>query len=88
MAGFIDAEGCFRIKIESNTTIKLLFEITQKDFELITRIRDLFPNLLANTRVDRGVSRLGFSANLARKQLIAYLKLNPLKSHKRFVLSK
>lgn len=88
LAGFIDAEGCFRIKIESNNTIKLIFELSQNDVDLITNIRNLFPSLLKNIWMDRGTSRLSFSGKSARLQLINYLNLNPLKSHKRIVVLK
>jgi hypothetical protein len=88
LAGFIDAEGCFRIKIESNDTIKLIFELTQNDADLITKIRDLYPDLKNNIRVNGGTSRLAFSGKSPRSQLINYLNLNPLRSHKRIVALK
>ncbi len=88
LSGFIDAEGCFRIKIENNNTIKLIFELSQNDEELISLIRDLFPSLKNNIWLDRGTSRLSFSGKPARYQLLEYLKLNPLLSHKRVVLIK
>lgn len=88
LAGFIDAEGCFRIKIESNGSIKLIFELSQNDVDLITKVRDLYPSLKNNIWMDRGTCRLSFSGKSAREQLINYLNLNPLISHKRIVLLK
>ena len=88
LAGFIDAEGCFRIKIESNGSIKLIFELSQNDIDLITKVRDLFPSLKKNIWMDRGTSRLSFSGKSAREQLIQYFNLNSLISHKRIVFLK
>lgn len=88
LSGFIDAEGCFRIKFEKNNVIKLIFEITQKDSQLILNIRDLFPSLIHNIRNDRGITRLAFSGKKPREKLIKYLSQNELKSHKRIILKK
>lgn len=88
LAGFIDAEGCFRIKLESNDSIRLIFELSQNDVDLITKIRDLYTSLKNNIRMDRGTSRFSFSGESARKQLINYLNVNPLRSQKRIVLRK
>jgi hypothetical protein len=90
LAGFIDAEGCFRIKIESNesASIKLIFELSQNDVDLISKIRDLYPSLKNNIWMDGNTCRLSFSGKLAREQLIQYLNLNPLISHKRIVFLK
>ena len=88
LSGFIDAEGCFRIKFDKNNTVKLIFEISQEDADLITNIRDLFCSLKDNIRLDRGVTTLSFSGDNPRKSLISYLKANPLKTQKRIVLAK
>lgn len=88
LAGFIDAEGCFRIKKENNNTYKLIFEITQKEEEIIISIRNLLKSLKHNVRKDRSVYKLEFSKKEARKTLIKYLKINPLRTQKRIVLKK
>lgn len=87
-SGFIDAEGCFRIKFEKNDTVKLIFELTQKDSYLIYNCRNLFTSLLGNVRFDRCVYKLSFSGKVSRLELINYLKKYPLVSHKRIVLHK
>ncbi len=86
LSGFIDAEGCFRVK--DDNSVKLIFEITQKDEHVIRGIRDLFKSLKGNIREDRGVWRLEFSQKEARIELERYLRIYPLKSHKRIVLDK
>jgi len=53
LAGFIDAEGCFRIKFEQNDTIKLIFELIQKEKPILEQITLLFPSLKGNLRLDR-----------------------------------
>ncbi len=88
LSGFIDAEGCFRIKLESNNTIKIIFELSQNNSEIITLIRDLFPSLKNNIWFDRGTSRLSFSGMPAKEQLIEYLNRHPLLSHKNIVFLK
>jgi len=87
-SGFIDAEACFRIKFEKNNTVKLIFELTQKDEKLIINCRNLFKSLKGNIRKDRSVYKLSFSGADARNQLIKYLNKFPLKSHKRIVYLK
>ena len=91
LSGFIDAEGCFLIKIEKDPArnIKLIFEITQKllDENIILDIRDLL-NLKRNIYVDRTVVKLSFSGKNPRKKLIKYLDLHSLKSKKRIVYIK
>jgi len=88
LAGFIDAKGCFRIIIESNNTIKLNFELSHNDSELISQIRDLFPNLKNNILLDVDTARLSFSGKPARDKLREYLKIKPLFSNKRIILIK
>ncbi len=87
LSGFIDAEGCFRIKIESNNTIKLLFEISQKDSELIHSIREIF-NLKSNIWFDKEICKLAFSGKMPKGLLIDYLNKFPLKSHKQIIFNK
>jgi hypothetical protein len=88
LSGFIDAEGCFRIKFELNNTIKLIFEISQKEKLILEQIKLLFPSLKGNLRQDREHWVLSFSQQQARKQLTVYLNQHPLKSHKNIVYTK
>ena len=90
LSGFIDAEGCFRIKIEQDGNIKLIFELSQKQELVLKNIKELFPNLKGNLRHDltRDIWILSFSQKESRKQLIKYLARFPLKSHKNVVLQK
>ena len=90
LSGFIDAEGCFRIKIEQDGNIKLIFELSQKEYLVILNIKELFPNLKGNLRFDltRDIWILSFSQKESRKQLIQYLSRFPLKSHKNVVFNK
>lgn len=88
LAGFIDAEGCFRIKFESNNTVKLIFELSQKELIVLEQIKVLFPSLKDNIRQDRENWVLSFSQLQARNDLIRYLTIHPLKSHKNVVFTK
>lgn len=92
LSGFIDAEGCFRIKIEeqnSNKNIKLIFEISQKtlDSKIIYNIRDLL-HLKKNVYEDKTVTRLYLSGKQSRQKLIKYLDSYTLKTEKRIVYLK
>lgn len=90
LTGFIDAEGCFRIKIEQDGNIKLIFELSQKENLVLQNIKELFPNLKGNLRHDisRDMWILSFSQKETRKQLIKYLMIHPLKTHKNVVFKK
>ena len=88
LAGFIDAEGCFRIKLEQTGSIKLIFEVTQKEKHILDKIKELFPSLEGNIRQDREHYVLSFSQLKARLLLIKYLTHYPLKSHKHIVYLK
>ena len=90
LSGFIDAEGCFGIKIEQDGNIKLVFELSQKEELVLKNIKELFPNLKGNLRHDltRDIWILSFSQKESRKQLIKYLARFPLKSHKNVVYNK
>jgi hypothetical protein len=74
--------------LESNNTIKIIFELSQNNLEIITLIRDLFPSLKNNIWFDRGTYRLSFSGMPAKEQLIEYLNRHPLLSHKNIVFLK
>lgn len=88
LAGFIDAEGCFRIKVELTGSIKLIFELAQKERNILDKIKNLFPSLEGNIRKDREHYVLSFSQIKARLLLIDYLTKYQLKSHKNIVFVK
>jgi hypothetical protein len=72
--------GCFKI-IFDNTRPKLVFEISQKEEELLREIANLLL-LKNNIRKDTNTFVLATSDSKARNKLISYLDKFPLKTKK------
>lgn len=91
LSGLIDAEGCFWIKQEAKTnTFKFIFEISQKDKNLLLSIRALFsfnPEV-SNIYWDGSCWKLCFYSSKVRNELIAYITKYNLQSHKKQVYDK
>ena len=88
LSGLIDAEGCFRIKQEAKTnTFKFVFEISQKDRNVLLAIRELFSFNPEKSNIygDEDSWKLCFNNRKEREELIAYLAKNELRSHKKQV---
>lgn len=86
LAGFIDAEGCFIIKTEANNTVKLIFEISQKEEEILLNIKELLGVTTKIRKCDNKKGepywKLSIYSKANRSKLIDYLTNNPLRSHK------
>lgn len=87
LAGIIDAEGCFWIKVEEKGAgpIKFIFELSQNDETLLRSVRSLFsfnPAFKHVTRNGANNWKLCFYSKLVRAELVAYLAKYPLQSHK------
>jgi hypothetical protein len=87
LSGFIDAEGCFRIKYESTGSLKLIFEISQKEDSILLHIKELL-NLSSKVRKCNNHWVLSIYSKSNRNTLIEYLNKYPLKSHKNMVFNK
>jgi hypothetical protein len=74
--------------LELTGSIKLIFELAQKERNILDKIKNLFPSLEGNIRKDREHYVLSFSQIKARLLLIDYLTKHPLKSHKNIVFVK
>lgn len=87
LSGLIDAEGDFWIKQEARTnTFKFIFEISQKDKQLLLEIRSLFSfKPEDNIYTDGSCWKLCFYGTKVREELIAYLTKYQLRSHKKEV---
>lgn len=89
LSGLIDAEGCFWIKQEAKTnTFKFIFEISQKDRQLLIEIKSLFSFKPGSNNIytDGSSWRLCFYSTKVREELIGYLAKYELRSHKNQVL--
>jgi len=83
LSGLIDAEGCFWIKQEAKSnTFKFIFEISQKDKNLLLEIRELFSfsPKASNIYTDGSCWKLCFYSTKVREELIAYITKYELRS--------
>lgn len=88
LSGIIDAEGSFWIKQEAKTNMfKFIFEISQKDKQILTEIRSLytFKPGTSDIYTDGSSWKLRIYSTQVRDELIAYVEKNPLRSHKQQV---
>lgn len=82
LAGFIDAEGCFMIKLDLNRrTVKLVFEITQKEEKVLNHIKKLL-SFNGTVRKTKDYWVLSIAGKEQRDELIEYLNKYKLESHK------
>lgn len=87
LSGFIDAEGCFRIKFEANGSLKLIFEISQKEEFVLLAIKEIL-NITASVRKSGDIWVLSVYSKINRNSLIEYLQKFPLHSHKSIIFNK
>lgn len=87
LSGFIDAEGCFRITKYKNC-YTLVFEITQKEKNVLENIELLFPNFKGKLRKDKEVYVLKVSSKRDQDLLIKYIEKFPLKTRKKSMAMK
>jgi len=89
LSGFLDAEGCFRIKYEKTGSLKLIFEISQKEEEILIQIKEL---LKITTKIRKAKDKnhwiLSIDSLENRNSLIEYLERHPLCSHKKIIFEK
>lgn len=72
LSGFIDAEGCFRLKLEKTGSLKLIFEISQKEEQILLNIKDLL-NISSNLTKYENTWKLSIYSKENRENLIKYL---------------
>jgi hypothetical protein len=87
LSGFIDAEGCFRLKIEKTGSLKIIFEISQNDEQILLNIKEIL-NITSNLTKNKNTWKLSIYSKENRESLIKYLEQYPLKSHKQFAYEK
>ena len=89
LSGFIDAEGCFRIKYEKTGHLKLIFEISQKEESILIQIKELLKVTTKIRKVkDKNIWILSIYSLENRNSLIEYLEKHPLYSHKKIIFEK
>lgn len=88
LSGFIDTEGCFRIRIDDiHRTARLVFEISQNDICVLEKIKSLL-GFKGSIRKDRNHWTLEIGGISQRIKLIEYLREFNLRSHKHIVFVK
>lgn len=100
ISGFVDAEGCFYGRVKSCNTSKLrkaphlTFQVSQKEFDIIKTLRDLFLNTdtldLKNVRYDKSWDGWTFhcSSFTKLKVIINYFSRYKLKTKKSLSFTK
>ncbi len=77
-------EGCFRLKLEKTGSLKLIFEISQKEEQILLNIKDLL-NISSNLTKYENTWKLSIYSKENRENLIKYLDKFPLLSHKKSI---
>lgn len=66
LSGFIDAEGCFRLKFEKTGSLKIIFELSQNDEQILLNIKEIL-NITSNLTKNKNTWKLSIYSKKIEK---------------------